>query len=93
MKDVSKKYYVYMILTVNNKLYCGYTNDVEKRYKLHVEGKGAKFTRANKPFKLVYKAEFDTKQEAQKEEYRIKQLTRLQKLELINMPIDDVNIC
>ena len=93
MKDVSKKYYVYMILTVNNKLYCGYTDDVEKRYKLHVEGKGAKFTRANKPFKLVYKTEFDTKQEAQKEEYRIKQLTRLQKLELINMPIDDVNIC
>lgn len=88
-----KKYYVYIILTVNNKLYCGYTDDVEKRYRLHKEGKGAKFTRANKPFKLVYTAEFDTKQDAQKEEYRIKHLSRKQKEALINLPLDDVHIC
>ena len=75
---------MYVILTVNNKLYCGYTDDVEKRYKLHKEGKGAKFTRANKPLKLVYVAKFETKQEAQKEEYRIKKtLSRAEKLELI----------
>ena len=89
----NKKFYVYIILTVNNKLYCGYTDDVEKRYKLHKEGKGAKFTKANKPFKLVYVKEFDTKQEAQKEEYRIKQLKRKQKEELINFPVDDIHIC
>ena len=88
-----KKFYVYMILTVNNKLYCGYTDDVEKRYKLHKEGKGAKFTKANKPFKLVYVKEFDTKQEAQKEEYRIKQLKRKQKEEFINLPCDNIHIC
>ena len=93
MKDASKKYYVYIILTVNNKLYCGYTDDVEKRYKLHKEGKGAKFTRANKPFKLVYTAEFSSKSEAQKEEYRIKHLTRKQKEKMINMPVDDIHIC
>ncbi|MCD7780087.1 MAG: GIY-YIG nuclease family protein [Candidatus Gastranaerophilales bacterium] len=77
--ETEKNYYVYLILTVNNKLYCGYTDNVEKRYKLHFEGKGAKFTKANKPLKLVYTKEFKTKQEAQKEEYRIKQLTRKQK--------------
>lgn len=93
MKVASKKYYVYIILTVNNKLYCGYTDDVEKRYKLHKEGKGAKFTRANKPFKLVYTAEFASKSEAQKEEYRIKHLTRKQKEKMIDMPIDDVYLC
>lgn len=93
MKDASKKYYVYIILTVNNKLYCGYTDDVEKRYKLHKEGKGAKFTRANKPFKLVYTAEFASKSEAQKEEYRIKHLTRKQKEEMISMPVNDIHIC
>lgn len=93
MKDVSKKYYVYIILTVNNKLYCGYTDDVEKRYKLHKEGKGAKFTRANKPFKLVYTAEFDTKSDAQKEEYRIKHLSRKEKEKIIKIPIDEIFIC
>ena len=39
-----KKHFIYVILTQNNKLYCGYTNDVLARYKKHVEGKGAKFT-------------------------------------------------
>lgn len=84
MKNPDKKFYVYIILTVTNKLYCGYTDDVEKRYKLHCSGKGAKFTRANKPLKLVYTKEFDTKIEAQKEEYRIKKLSRKDKLSLIS---------
>ena len=80
-----KKFYVYMVLTVTGKLYCGYTDNIEKRYKLHCDGKGAKFTRANKPLKLVYVKEFESKIEAQKEEYRIKhKLTRKQKLELIS---------
>ena len=84
MQNQNKKFYVYILLTETNKLYCGYTDDVEKRYKLHCEGKGAKFTRANKPLKLVYKKEFETKQEATKEEYRIKQLSRKEKQELIS---------
>lgn len=79
-----KKFYVYIILTVNNTLYCGYTDNVEKRYKLHCSGRGAKYTKANKPLKLVYIREFKTKQEAQKEEYRIKNLTRKQKELLFN---------
>lgn len=83
MQNPNKKFYVYILLTENNKLYCGYTDDVEKRYELHVSGKGAKFTRANKPLKLVYTKEFETKQEAQKEEYRIKHLTRKEKEKLI----------
>lgn len=81
---VEKSFYVYILLTENNTLYCGYTDDVEKRFKLHIEGKGAKYTRANKPVKIVYKKEFKTKIEAQKEEYRIKHLPKKAKLELIN---------
>lgn len=82
---MSGKFYVYMLLTERNTLYCGYTDDVEKRFKEHLSGKGAKYTKANKPVKIVYTKEFDTKSEAQKEEYRIKhKLTKKQKLELIN---------
>lgn len=83
MQKNNKKFYVYIILTVNNKLYCGYTDDVEKRYKLHCSGKGAKFTKANKPLKIVYIKEFENKQNAQKEEYRIKKLKRKEKELLI----------
>lgn len=80
---MDKKYYVYILLTEHDTLYCGYTDDVEKRFKAHKEGHGAKYTRANKPVKILYSAEFSTKQEAMKEEVRIKKLPRKKKLELI----------
>ena len=76
---MDKKYYVYILLTEKNTYYCGYTDDVEKRFQKHIEGKAAKYTRAFKPIKIVYTKEFPTKQEAQKEECRIKSLTRAQK--------------
>ena len=44
-----------------------------------MEGHGAKYTRANKPVKLLWQKEFATKSEAQKEEYRIKHLSRKDK--------------
>jgi len=79
---MEKKYYVYMLLTERNTLYCGYTDDLEKRFALHCEGKGAKYTRAFKPVKIVYTKEFETKSDAQKEEARIKKLSRIQKQKL-----------
>ncbi len=82
---IDKKFYVYILLTENNTLYCGYTDDVQRRFELHKAGKGAKYTRANKPIKIVYTREFDTKSEAQKEEFRIKHLPKLKKLELCNI--------
>lgn len=81
---MDKKYYTYIILTDKNTFYCGYTDDVEKRFQAHLEGKGAKYTRANKPIKVVYKKEFNTKSDAMKEEARIKKLTHQEKLRLIN---------
>lgn len=79
-----KTYWVYIILTEKNTYYCGFTDDVEKRFKKHLEGNGAKYTKANKPLKIVWQKSFKTKSEAMKEEYRIKHLTRKQKEYLIN---------
>ena len=76
-------YYTYLLLTENNTLYCGYTNDLEKRFNAHISGKGAKYTKSHKPVKIAYSAEFETKSEAMKEEARIKKLTREEKLKLI----------
>ena len=81
-----KKYYTYILLTEQNTLYCGYTDNVEKRFQAHLEGKGAKYTRAHKPIKVVYQKEFPTKSEAMKEEARIKSLSRYEKLKMINFP-------
>lgn len=81
---MDKKYFTYILLTEQNTLYCGYTDDVEKRFQAHLEGKGAKYTRSHKPIKIVYQKEFETKSDALKEERRIKKLSRFEKLKLIN---------
>lgn len=78
-------FYVYMLLTERNTLYCGYTDNVEKRFEKHLSGEGAKYTRANKPIKIVYQAEFQNKSEAMKEEARIKKLKRNDKLRLAGL--------
>ncbi len=74
-------WFVYIILCSDGTLYTGITNNLEKRLK-HNEGKGAKYTRGRGPVKLMKKFEFESKSDAAKEEYRIKQLNKQQKLEL-----------
>lgn len=80
---MEKKNYTYILKCADDTLYCGWTNDLEKRLKAHNGGKGAKYTRSRLPVTLVYSQEFDTPIEAQKREYRIKQMTRAEKLKLI----------
>ena len=77
------KYYFYILKTVDNTLYSGITNDVIKRYNTHLEGKGAKYTKAHKPKEIVYLDIMQDKSCALKEELRVKALNRKEKLELI----------
>ena len=78
------KYYLYILQTQDNTLYCGIARDVQKRFQEHLSGKGAKYTRSHKPVKIVYTIEFESRSEAQKEEYRIKHLSKEEKLKLIS---------
>ena len=64
-------------------LYTGYTDDPVRRTKIHNAGKGAKYTRARLPVELVYQEACADKSAALRREYEIKQLTRVQKLKLI----------
>ena len=75
--------YTYIVECADGSLYCGWTNDLEKRIMDHNAGKGAKYTKTRLPVKLVYHETFDTKEEAMSREWHIKQLRREQKLKLI----------
>lgn len=75
--------YTYIVRCKDDTLYCGWTNNLEKRIASHNAGTGAKYTRNRCPVELVYFETFETKEEAMSREYAIKQLTRKQKLELI----------
>ncbi len=55
----------------NNRLYTGYTEDLEKRIKEHNSGK-TRSTKANTPYSLVYKEEYCSKTEARKREIFLK---------------------
>jgi len=75
-------WFIYILECSDESLYTGITTDVNKRIETHNKGKGAKYTRSRLPVKLVTYFEALNRSQASKEEYRIKQLTRKQKLEL-----------
>lgn len=75
--------YTYILQCSDNTYYTGWTNELEKRVKAHNEGKGAKYTKSRRPVRLVYYEEFETKEQAMKREYALKQLRRTQKERLI----------
>lgn len=77
------KHYVYIVKCSDNTLYTGYSTDVEKRVATHNSGKGAKYTRCRLPVTLVYSESYETKSQAMSREYKIKKLSRKQKMELI----------
>ena len=75
--------YTYILKCKDDSLYTGWTNDLKKRITSHNAGKGAKYTKARRPVELVYYEEFQTREEAMKRDYAIKQLSRKEKEALI----------
>lgn len=83
MERGEKMNYTYIVRCRDGSLYTGWTTDVDRRVKEHNEGKGAKYTHSRRPVELVYYETFETKEEAMKREYAIKQLRRDEKERLI----------
>ena len=78
-----KAWYVYILRCKDGTLYTGSTDDVERRLAVHNSGKGAKYTRSRRPVEIVYTEECESYSAALRREYAIKQLTRQEKLNLI----------
>lgn len=74
--------YTYIVRCNDGTYYTGWTNDIEKRLKTHNEGKGAKYTKTRRPVTLVYYESFQTKEEAMRREWEIKQMKRGEKEKL-----------
>jgi putative endonuclease len=76
-------YFVYIIECKDKSLYTGITNDVERRFRQHKEGKGARYTGAKKVKKLRYSEAHPSRSSALKREAEIKSWRREAKLTLI----------
>jgi putative endonuclease len=72
----------YLLRCADDTLYCGITNDLDKRFAAHNAGEGAKYTRGRAPLRLVYQEACVDKSAALKREREIKSLTRAEKLRL-----------
>lgn len=79
-----KTWMLYLLECANGSFYAGITNDLAARMEAHATGRGAKYTRANKPKRLVGAAPFPDRSTASRAEWQIKQLSRRDKLRYIN---------
>ncbi|MFA6197606.1 MAG: GIY-YIG nuclease family protein [Patescibacteria group bacterium] len=77
-------YSLYILQCSDKTIYTGITVNVAKRVEEHNHSpRGAKYTRSRRPVQLVYMKKFRTRSRALKEEHRIKQLSKREKLNLI----------
>ena len=76
-------WYVYILLCRGNSYYIGITNDLERRFKDHQEGKGGAYTKSHKPIRLVYSEPHPDRSSALKREIQLKKLSRIKKEKLV----------
>jgi len=79
-----KSWYVYLVECLDNSYYTGITNDLDKRMLTHKSGKGSKYVKIKGFDKLLNFKQCKNKSEALKIEYKIKQLSRKEKLAFFN---------
>ncbi|MCD4751287.1 MAG: GIY-YIG nuclease family protein [Thermoanaerobaculales bacterium] len=76
--------FVYILRCADESLYTGSAKDLEARLGVHRSGRASRYTQTRLPVELVWSCEVETWGEALSEEYRIKQLSRSDKLMLID---------
>lgn len=78
-------FYCYMVECANGSYYTGWSVDPQKRSIVHNSGNGSRYTRMNRPVRLVYVEELPDRSSAQKREVELKRLDHEQKRMLIQV--------
>ncbi len=74
---------VYLIECAGERLYAGITNDLAARFTAHCAGRGARFTRAFPPVRIVAAAAVPSRSQALKAEHALKRRPRADKLRFL----------
>jgi putative endonuclease len=80
---------VYLLRCGDGSLYCGWTPDLDARLAKHAAGRASRYTRSRLPVELVWSQQVPDRSAAMREEWRIKRLSRAQKLALIAGPAEE----
>ena len=81
---MTSNWQVYIILCSDNSLYTGITTDIDRRFREHAGGSGAKYFRARQPLRVVYLEHGHNRSSASRRETRIKAMSRLDKALLVS---------
>lgn len=79
----AKAWFVYLVRAANGALYCGISDDPQRRFAQHQSGKGARFFHSSPAQALVYVERCADKAAALREERGIKQLKKSAKENLV----------
>jgi putative endonuclease len=79
-------WFVYILLCVDGSFYTGISNNPEKRFEDHKNGRGGAYTRSHKPVKMIYREKQPDKSTALKREFEIKSWDRSRKKKLTGYP-------
>ena len=82
-KKRREKWFLYMLQCSDLTFYTGITKDLERRFKMHSEGRAARYTRTRLPVEMVYREKCRTRTEALTRECVVKALPKAKKLALI----------
>ncbi len=81
---------VYVLRCRNNSLYTGVTNNIERRLKQHLQGRGSKYVRSWRPFELIKTIPCRDEAEAKRLEYDLKRLNRMGKIRALGINVGPV---
>ena len=78
-----EKWFLYILRCVDGTFYTGITKDLKRRLKMHNAGKGARYTRARRPVRMLYHETCGGRVRAMRREWAVKGFSRKQKQRLI----------
>ena len=84
-------WFTYIIECTDKTFYTGTTNNITDRIAAHNRGTGARYTRGRGPVKILYYHSFESRSEACKHEYELKQYSKAAKLDMIQSAHNELN--
>jgi len=75
--------FIYIVRCADATLYVGHTEDLASREQTHNDGKGAKYTAARRPVRMVYAEEHDSVESAIAREHQLKRWSNRKKEALV----------
>jgi putative endonuclease len=80
LQTPGKSWWLYLIECQDGTFYAGITNNLEARYEAHAAGRGARYTRAHPPLRLIGARPYENRAAASRAEWEIKQLPKGRKI-------------